>query len=195
MAINSLDYVDDARAGTDPGLFLEPPAPAPADWSTTPPWFDEAGWVLPMGGFLVRTEGRTVLIDAGIGPDTNTMMAGLDTPPSFEYSSELLNSLAALNVTPDEVTDVVLTHLHFDHIGWIAPRGEPVFPHARHVCHRGDIERMRADSGGDRAWAGVRGHVDAVSDLLVVADAERTEVADGVAPTAVRGTQPRQLRD
>lgn len=190
MAIKSLVYVEDARARTDPGLLLQPPLSAPEDWSTTPPWFDEAGWVLPTGGFLVRTEDRTVLIDAGIGPAAHAMMAEIADPPRFERSAALLESLAALRVSPDEVTDVVLTHLHFDHVGWIAPDGVPVFPHASHVCHRGDIERLRADTGNDPAWAGVRGHIDTVSDLLVVADADRTEVADGLALRLFAGHSP-----
>ena len=190
MAITSVDYVDDARIGTDPSLLLQPPAPARTEWSTTPPWFDESGWVLPIGGFLVRTEDSTVLIDAGLGPGVDELIAETDLPARHEHSGKLLNSLAALGVTPDAVTDVVLTHLHADHVGWIAPHGAPVFPRARHLCHRNDVERLRADTGNHPAWAGVCGHVDAVSDLLVTADAERTEVADGVALRLFAGHTP-----
>jgi glyoxylase-like metal-dependent hydrolase (beta-lactamase superfamily II) len=190
MAIASIDYVDDARIGTDPGLMLVPPASAPQNWSTTAPWFDESGWVLPMGGFLVRTGGRTVLIDAGLGPGVEEMIAQAGVPARHEHSGRLLTSLAALGVEPDSVTDVVLTHLHSDHVGWTAPRGAPIFPHAKHICHEKDAARLREDVGANPAMAGVRPHIDAVADLLTTTDAQRTMIADGVALRLFAGHSP-----
>jgi glyoxylase-like metal-dependent hydrolase (beta-lactamase superfamily II) len=49
-----------------------------------------------------------------------------------------LQSLAAHGVTPSEVTDVVFTHLHFDHVGWATRKGEVVFPNATYRCDRRD---------------------------------------------------------
>ena len=42
----------------------------------------------------------------------------------------LLKSLAAQGVKPEQITDVVLSHLHFDHIGWVSQDGAPTFPNA-----------------------------------------------------------------
>jgi glyoxylase-like metal-dependent hydrolase (beta-lactamase superfamily II) len=81
-----------------------------------------------LGGYLIRTGDRVVLIDAGFGPTQ---------VPTWQ-SGEFLNSLAKLNVTPDVVTDVLFTHLHFDHIGWAAIDGDPVFPNATYRCHERD---------------------------------------------------------
>ena len=39
---------------------------------------------------------------------------------------ELLNSLAAQQVRRTDITDVVFTHLHFDHIGWASREGAVV---------------------------------------------------------------------
>ena len=46
----------------------------------------------------------------------------------------LLESLAGIGVTPDDVTDVLFTHLHFDHIGWATVDGVPTFPKATYRC-------------------------------------------------------------
>ena len=61
-----------------------------------------------LGGFLVRTGDRIVLVDAGAGTiDTGQYRGG-----------QFLASLREHGVEPAEVTDVILTHLHFDHVGW-----------------------------------------------------------------------------
>lgn len=83
---------------------------------------------LPLGGFLVRSRERTVLVDAGVGPhDDGTYRGGA-----------LLDSLAAHGLTPADITDVVFTHLHFDHVGWASVDGRPVFPQATYRAHRAD---------------------------------------------------------
>jgi glyoxylase-like metal-dependent hydrolase (beta-lactamase superfamily II) len=50
----------------------------------------------------------------------------------------LLASLEALGVAPADVTDVVFTHLHFDHVGWAATDGQAVFPNATYRCDAAD---------------------------------------------------------
>lgn len=81
-----------------------------------------------LGGYLIRSDDRVVLVDLGFGP----------TQVPTWRSGEFLNSLKQLDVTPDDVTDVLFTHLHFDHIGWAAVNGDPVFAHAIHRCHERD---------------------------------------------------------
>src|SRR4051794_21056273 len=68
---------------------------------------------LSLGGFLVRTGDRVVLVDAGAGRISNEVYHG----------GQLLESLAALGLGPEDVTDVVFTHLHFDHVGWATQKG------------------------------------------------------------------------
>ena len=51
--------------------------------------------------------------------------------PTGVEGGKLLESLAAIDVEPADVTDVVFTHLHFDHIGWATVDDEPVFPAPR----------------------------------------------------------------
>ena len=62
----------------------------------------------PLNVVVVRSGGRTILIDAGIGMDP-----GLNLP----QAGRLVRRLEAAGIDLASVTDVVLTHMHFDHVG------------------------------------------------------------------------------
>jgi glyoxylase-like metal-dependent hydrolase (beta-lactamase superfamily II) len=88
---------------------------------------------LAMRALLVRDGKRTVLIDTGIGNKQDDRFRAHFEP----YGEEtLFGSLQALGVTRDDITDVLLTHLHFDHCGGAVWRNEltgipePSFPNA-----------------------------------------------------------------
>src|ERR1700756_3192617 len=61
----------------------------------------------PLNVVVVRSGGRTILIDAGLG-------AGLS---GFPRAGRLALRLDAAGIDLASVTDVVLTHMHMDHIG------------------------------------------------------------------------------
>jgi len=69
-------------------------------------------WAL--NAVVVRSGGRTILIDAGIGADP-----GLNLP----RAGRLVQRLAAGGIDLASVTDVVLTHMHMDHIGGLLVDG------------------------------------------------------------------------
>ena len=68
----------------------------------------------PLNVVVVRSGGRTILIDAGLGadPDLHLPQAG-----------RLLQRLEAAGIELASVTDVVLTHMHMDHIGGLLVDG------------------------------------------------------------------------
>jgi glyoxylase-like metal-dependent hydrolase (beta-lactamase superfamily II) len=105
-----------------------PGVPA-ARWDRYRALLDDGG-LLPIvvGGFLLRGHARTVLVDLGYGPG-----ALGDTP-----TGRMPDSLRALGVEPADVTDVLFTHLHRDHVGWASTGGVAVFPHARLLCGAAD---------------------------------------------------------
>lgn len=71
---------------------------------------------LSVNALLVRSGKRVMLVDTGLGETMNGAM---------------LASLKAAGVQPAEVTDVLLTHTHFDHYGGlIDAKGGLVFPQA-----------------------------------------------------------------
>jgi glyoxylase-like metal-dependent hydrolase (beta-lactamase superfamily II) len=85
------------------------------------------------GGFLIRskTSNRLVLVDLGIGLAV--------VPPMFPPGEHtMIQELAALGYKPEDITDVVFTHLHLDHIGWATTGGKPTFPNAVYRCGEAD---------------------------------------------------------
>src|SRR3954447_12579967 len=83
---------------------------------------------MALGGFLIRTGDRVVLVDAGLGP--------LEMGPFV--GGRLIESLAAAGVTPADVTDALLTPLHFAHVGSTTQAGEVMFPTATYRCDTRD---------------------------------------------------------
>ncbi|MGW5743653.1 MBL fold metallo-hydrolase [Amycolatopsis sp. NPDC003861] len=99
---------------------------------------DETGTrEIPIGAYLVRGPHGIALVDAGAGaaqfpfPSEMADADGLANPPRHLLDTgKLPESLAEAGVAPGDVTTVLLTHLHLDHIGWLVAGGVPFFPHA-----------------------------------------------------------------
>ena len=94
---------------------------------------------LNLASFLVRSDGRNILVDTGMGP------APSDTPETGW--GKLLGDLEANSISPDEIDMVVMTHLHGDHVGWNllrqGPGFKPTFPNARYWVSAKDLEVSR----------------------------------------------------
>ena len=72
---------------------------------------DVLEWALNV--VVVRSGGRTILVDAGIGGEF----------PDLERAGLLAQRLEAAGIDPQSVTDVVLTHMHMDHCGGLLADG------------------------------------------------------------------------
>lgn len=84
-------------------------------WSRRYPSDDSNGCVLSMRSLLVKTDdGRIILIDNGAGTKQLKRLSYY----SFFDCIDLQDKLLALGVKTTDVTDVILTHLHFDHCGY-----------------------------------------------------------------------------
>jgi glyoxylase-like metal-dependent hydrolase (beta-lactamase superfamily II) len=92
---------------------------------------------VPIGCFLVRNGEQTILIDAGLGPVETSMFAGGKLPASLD----------AAGVKPEDIDLIMLTHLHFDHIGWTVQNGESFFPNATIRFGEQDLDQfVRAET-------------------------------------------------
>ena len=94
---------------------------------------------LGMRPLLVRGD-RTMLIDAGIGSKMDAKSVEIY---DIDRSHNLIDSLAAVGVSPRDIDIVLATHLHFDHAGGFTTRDEsgrlvPTFPRARYVVRTGE---------------------------------------------------------
>lgn len=96
---------------------------------------------------LVRTAGRVVLVDTGMGDDWSEKQRDQF---ALDRSATLLSQLAARGLAPEEVTDVVLTHLHFDHAGGLSRGGALTFPRATHHVQRRNWEWAQSPTERDR---------------------------------------------
>jgi glyoxylase-like metal-dependent hydrolase (beta-lactamase superfamily II) len=84
-----------------------------------------AAW-LPIGCFLIHTKNRVVLIDAGLGPELRELPHGMHL-----VGGQLRTGLRAIGVTTADITDVICSHLHTDHVGWLFDLdSNPIFPQA-----------------------------------------------------------------
>ena len=85
--------------------------------------------------FLLKREGLNILVDAGAGKGQGGVM---------------LESLALAGVQPEDVDAVLLTHLHFDHVGGLEHDGEAVFPKAAIHLSQDELDAWTTDEGVTR---------------------------------------------
>jgi metallo-beta-lactamase class B len=151
-------FVEFGRTGQMP--------PDLGQWLNTPdaqyiePWspFDNVDYVgiCWVSAWLVHTDEGTVLIDTLYGP----------------FAQTLVDNIAATGTDLDDVTHVLMTHGHFDHVGGAATLKD-LLPNATFVMTQGGwdeaIESSAASQGGRRAW-------DMIDIDRVVTDAEQMEV-------------------
>jgi len=126
---------------------------------------------------LLRSQGKTVLIETGVGNKPGDRDS---SSPASEGT--LMDSLAALDVTPEEIDIVVNTHLHSDHCGWntvVAPGADPedpaslipTFPNATYVM--GAQEWHDATNPNERTRATyLSRNLDPVADRLTLVEGE-----------------------
>lgn len=100
---------------------------------------------------LLESESKKILIDTGMGTkwdDKSKEIYRIDS------NLELENELKQLNIYPEEITDVILTHLHFDHTGGstrlISGKIIPAFPNARYYVQNRNFDWGINPSDRDR---------------------------------------------
>lgn len=116
-------------------------------------WENNSSWLAPdfwdpqedtyraaMNTWVLRSAGRTILVDTGIGNDKYRPYFS-----SLSYlKTDFVARLALLGVTTDDVDLVVNTHVHSDHVGWnttlVDGQWVPTFPNAGYVLNGADVE-------------------------------------------------------
>jgi len=113
---------------------------------------------IPLGlrCLLVEAPDALVLIDTGIGNKEDARFREIYGLENEGDPTRLEDAIRAAGHAPQDVDLVVLTHLHFDHVGgatFVDPAGvvHPTFPRARYLVQEGELafaalpnERIRA---------------------------------------------------
>lgn len=100
---------------------------------------------------LFETKNKKILVDTGIGD-----YHGEKFDNQFDIkqkASPLITALRSKHIEPDEITDIILTHLHFDHVGGLChgKSGEKIiFPNATIHVHKKHFEYSQNATLRDR---------------------------------------------
>jgi glyoxylase-like metal-dependent hydrolase (beta-lactamase superfamily II) len=121
-------------------------------WSKLLPADDKNRIPMVMRTLLIRGQGRTILVDTGMG-------TGYDSKYNQIYNVDetvtLADSLLSIGVAACDITDLILTHLHFDHAaGIVVPDGDGqrlLFPQATHHVQKRQYAHALAPNPRDRA--------------------------------------------
>ncbi|WP_308915209.1 MBL fold metallo-hydrolase [Jannaschia sp. LMIT008] len=115
---------------------------------------------------VVRTGGDVILFDTGLNADGIT------------------NVLEAAGVAPGDVTHLVITHMHGDHIGGLTRDGSPTFANAQHIT--GEVEMNAWAENPNEQFTNVVAPLRDQFELI----ADGAEIAPGVTATAMFGHTP-----
>jgi glyoxylase-like metal-dependent hydrolase (beta-lactamase superfamily II) len=152
---------------------------AGADWTAHQHLFgdDAATMTVPVGGFLVRVGDRLVLLDAGGGNLHDDM---------FDCGA-MLDSMRAVGVMPNDIDDVIVSHLHSDHIGWLEADGAAVFSRATIHIGAADWKHFvdNASSGQRRA-----DRLNSIASHVQLIDSDESTPLPGVTLRATPGHTP-----
>jgi glyoxylase-like metal-dependent hydrolase (beta-lactamase superfamily II) len=129
--------------------------------------------VLQQNCLVLKLGGRIVLIDTGMGAST---MLGAG-------AGRLPHNLAAAGISADQVSAIILTHLHCDHAwGLIDARSAPTFPNAQVFLSRTEYDSWTGDDGSTGVDAARREEVLATRNCLAPYRNRLSFVTDGAEP-------------
>jgi glyoxylase-like metal-dependent hydrolase (beta-lactamase superfamily II) len=127
--------------------------------------------------YLLRSRGRTILIDTCHGNDKVR-----PEPVAYAHmmNTDYLGNLARAGLRPEDIDLVLCTHLHIDHVGWNTRLSDgkwaPTFPNAKYLMTRADYERFAAITPDDQEGAiGYYSFHDSVLPVVAAGQAELVE--------------------
>jgi glyoxylase-like metal-dependent hydrolase (beta-lactamase superfamily II) len=125
---------------------------------------------------LVDTGAERILFDTGLGAGARPDMGRL---------TELL---AASGYQPSDISIVVLTHFHGDHIGGLMEDGEPAFPNARYVAPTAEYDYWTKAADAEAAQPVTTNVVPFAEQMTFIGDGD--SVVSGITAIAAHGHTP-----
>lgn len=114
---------------------------------------------------VLQIGSEVILVDTGFGEAGRENGQGL-----------LVERLAAAGLAPEDVTIVLLTHYHGDHINGLTTNGSPTFPNAQLVAGRVEHEFWTSDEARSGPAAG---NAQTVADKILPLEGDMRLVEDG----------------
>ena len=147
------------------------------------------GVMVPVPVWLIEGAEKTILIDTGLGDidEISDMQSryGVDFVATRTTDQDLVAGLARFGVAPEDVDIVVLTHLHFDHVG-----NNELFPNARFIVQKDELPQAQHPPHFCMFYYPEYSYkIDAVADRLDVIDGD-FDLAPGVRLVKIGGHTP-----
>ena len=123
-------------------------------WQKENPPDEKNRITMSLNTLLLVGDGKIILVDTGVGDKFTDKFREIYAIDYSEHS--LVKSLLQHNIQPENVTDVILTHLHFDHVGgstYYDNEGnlQLQFPNATHYVQKKQLEWAQKGFAKDRA--------------------------------------------
>jgi len=147
----TLHSIETGRFGLDGGaMFGVVPRVL---WSKTNPPDEKNRIAMAARALLLIGNGRTILIDVGNGNKYDQKLSAIYNFDNSQF--DLLSSLDKHHLKPADITDVILTHLHFDHAGGATTLVDgvavPTFPNAKYYLQKDHWKAALHPTERDRA--------------------------------------------
>ena len=121
-----------------------------------------------INAYLIKTDGRLILLDAGAGELYGPTL------------NKLESSLWAIGIAPQEISDILLTHIHTDHTGGLMDGSRIVFPNATIHVDKREVEYWLSPANREKAPTENKKYFDeAVAKMKPYVDAGKVKVFDG----------------
>ena len=123
--------------------------------------------------FLVKYANKNILIDAGFG-------------------RKLFDNLALMNIKPEQIDAVLITHMHGDHIGGLLKNGQITFPNAELYIAKSEISYWLPNSstGGQNAGKIIEAYKNKINLFEPTELNDTTELLSGIRAIAAYGHTP-----
>ncbi len=119
-------------------------------WHRACPADDRNRITMGLNCMLIRRPDATVVVDTGIGQHYDEVFVDRY---GADLAAGIVPALAGAGVTPEQVTHVILTHLHFDHAAGNCVRSspdadwQPAFPNARFLMPEVELANAKVPDG------------------------------------------------
>ena len=123
-----------------------------------------------INAYFLKSDGKLILIDTGAGDFFGP-----------GYGGKLTLSLASIGVKPEQITDILLTHAHDDHMGGLVHAGKRVFPNAIVHLSKADFDFFMNRANSEKSHYAMSYFDQAETALKPEKEAGKIQTFEGIA--------------